>query len=200
MKNKTNMKNKSSMKNKSIQLYATLLVVALLLTSACKKKKPEEDNETEVITTIEITFKDSANAANTKTFIWEDLDGEGGNVPNRIDSIIIDKSKTYITEVKVLDKTKNPVEDITEEVKEEANDHQMYYNLSPATGVALSITDKDGNNLPLGLNTKMVVAATAIGKKTLNVILKHKPGAKAANDAASVGETDVDITFPMRIK
>ncbi len=187
------------MENKSIQIVASILLATLVLSPGCKKEKPEEDNETEVITTVELTIKDSANTSNSKTFVWEDSDGDGGNAPNRIDSILIDKSKTYITEIKILDKTKNPVEDITEEIKEEANDHQMYYSLSPATGVALSITDKDGNNLPLGLNTKMVVGATAVGKKTLNLILKHKPGAKAANDASSVGETDVDITFPMRI-
>jgi len=50
------------------------------------------------------------------------------------------------------DETKNPVEDITEEVKEEAEGHQFFYTPQGAlTGrVTVTITDKDSKNPPGG--------------------------------------------------
>ncbi len=178
-----------------------LMAIALLITVACKKKKPEEPtNDTEVITTIELTFKDSA-SANSIVAIWEDIDGDGGNLPNRQDSILLDSGKTYLMEVRLLDKTKNPVELISDAVKEEALDHQFYFGLTPNSGVTAFITDADANNLPLGLKSTWRIAKKQTqAKKVLNIVLKHKPGIKKAGDAVSVGETDIDIDMPMRIK
>jgi hypothetical protein len=178
-----------------------VIAVGLLFTVACKKKKPEEPtNDTEVITTVELTFKDSANA-NVIVATWEDIDGDGGSAPNKQDSILLDSGRTYFMEVKLLDKTKNPVAVISDAVKEEAGDHQFYFSLTPNSGVTTIITDLDGNSLPLGLSSKWVIAKKQTQtKKVLKIVLKHKPDAKKAGDGVSVGDTDIDIDLPMRIK
>jgi hypothetical protein len=190
---------KSKMKQ-SINVLG-LLAITLVLVIACKKKKPEEPtNDTEVITTVELTFKDSA-STNTIVAVWEDIDGDGGNLPNKQDSIFLDSGKTYFMVIKLLDKTKNPVEVISDAVKAEAVDHQFYFSLAPNSGVTAFITDADANNLPLGLNSVWRIAKKQTQtKKVLNIVLKHKPGIKKSGDAASVGDTDVDIDLPMRIR
>jgi hypothetical protein len=201
MKNKIiKAKQKQKTMKHAIQILG-LIVMAIFITIACKKKKPAEPtNDTEVITTVELTFKDSA-STNSIVAVWEDIDGDGGNLPNRQDSILLDSGKTYLMEVRLLDKTKNPVEVISDAVKAEAADHQFYFNLTPNSGVTAFITDADANSLPLGLNSKWRIAKKQTQtKKVFNIVLKHKPGIKKAGDLVSIGDTDIDIDMPMRIK
>jgi hypothetical protein len=189
------------MKKQIFYLGLTAILSATTLFTSCKKDKPKEDEETEVITTVELSFQDSANAnAPILKYIWEDADGQGGNLPNKVDSIILDSAKTYNVDLRILDVSKNPVAIVSDEVKEEANDHEVYYNITPS-GITVRVLDKDGNGLPLGLSSRWSVAKKqAQAKKNLNLVLKHKPGIKKDKDPVSVGETDIDVNLPIRLK
>jgi hypothetical protein len=197
MKTETKNKKPLGMLGLSLALLATSI-----FSNACKKEKPEDPAEdTEIITTVELRFKDSANTANVLSYVWEDRDGEGGNTPNRQDSIRLDSGKTYIVELKLSDVTKSPVADISAEIKAEADDHQIYYTITPAVaGLSATITDKDSKGFALGLESIWKVRSSKGKGRTINVLLKHKPGVKTANDANTVGETDIDVNFPLRIK
>jgi hypothetical protein len=183
------------MKRKMKTLAMMFMSLSLFMT-ACKKDdvKPDDSNEEELITTVLVKIKDkSTNAITTSS--WKDIDGDGGIAPV-IQPIALSANKTYELELDFLDESKNPAEDITEEIKEEADDHEIFYQLSNAL-VTITRTDKDTKNLPLGLKADLVTAGT--GSSTLTIILKHKPGTKAAGDNAAKGETDIEVNFPLTV-
>jgi hypothetical protein len=79
------------------------------------------------------------------------------------------RQKTYNAVVSVLDETKSPVDDITKEIKEEAEAHQFFYTLSSNLSGRVSITrtDKDLNNLPVGLELQLSTTAGASVQGTI---------------------------------
>jgi hypothetical protein len=183
------------MNRKIATLTAAVFSLSLFMT-ACKKDKvkPDDSNEEELITTVKLKITESGTTT-TNTYSWKDLDGEGGNLPV-IQGITLSPNKSYEVEVDFLDESKNPAEDITEEILEEADDHEVFYQLSNAL-VTITRTDKDTKNLPLGLKADVVTSGS--GSANLTIILKHKPGTKAAGDNAAKGETDIEVSFPLTV-
>ena len=177
------------------ELLFALLIISTLIT-ACGEENPPPVNEEELITTLTLTFTDSANTANVITATFRDTDGDGGTAPTQFDTIRLEAGKTYFTEITLLDESKTPAENISEEVLEEANDHHFFFH---ATGANLTVTyeDLDTNSppLPVGLSTKWVTGSASNG--TTQVILKHQPEVK--NGTETPGETDVDVTFVTEI-
>jgi hypothetical protein len=177
------------------------IVILLLTTLACKKTSALIDDGTETITTVELTFKDSANAAAVPlVYIWEDIDGIGGNSPNRQDSIILDSAKTYFMDIRLTDKTQNPEVIVSDAIKLAGADHQFYDNLVSGFGVKIFVADFDINNLPIGFNQKWQMKGRKQKGLVLNLLLKHKPGKKMASDGPAIGDTDLDVIFPGRVK
>lgn len=177
-------------------LLLPALFGSLLVLSACNKDDDdnEPENEQEVITTVTLTFVDSDNISTV--FQAADPDGDGGNPPT-IDDITLDADETYRLSVAFLDES-NPgdVENITEEVEEESNEHLVCFD---ATGFAIGPDpeDTDDNGDPLGLVSNL--ATGNAGSGSLTVTLKHEPDKSAANPC-STGETDVEVTFPVTIQ
>lgn len=171
--------------------FATLLLSAL--TIACDKDEDNEpDNEQELITTVTLTFTPTTGSAITASA--KDLDGDGGNPPT-IQPVALKANTDYTLAVSFLDESKTPVDNITEEVKTESNEHLVCF---VATGAmpAPAIQDKDGNNQNLGLSSQFKTGAAGTG--TLKITLKHEPE-KTASNACSTGETDVEQTFSVTI-
>lgn len=176
----------------------TLLLVSLYVFSGCpdpcKKDphSPECHDETELVTTLILDLGQSG-LTNPK---WQDIDGTGGNNPS-IDTIFLTKSTTYNSvKLILLDESKTPVDTISNEVREEAEDHQFFFNPSLAD-LTVEMLDKDKNDKPIGLETKWVVGANT-GTGNLRIVLKHQPGSK--DGSMTTGETDVDVTFPVVVK
>ncbi len=96
----------------------------------------------------------------------------------------------------VLNEAENPVENIKEEVIEEAVDHLFVFKPTPANVLTVTITDKDSKNLPLGIVSDAVTTTAATGK--LQVILRHQPGVKTGAEAP--GSTDLDATFNVKVQ
>lgn len=78
--------------------------------------------------------------------------------------------------------------DITNQIVQEAHQHEVFYQ-TPA-GVTVTATDQDKNNRPLGLETTLTT--TNAGTGTLRVILKHQPDKGSTSDM-NKGETDLDM-------
>jgi hypothetical protein len=157
--------------------------------SACKDDDPKPENPEELITTLKLTFTDSANTANNFTVTFADPDGPGGNTPTTYDSIALQTNKTYLVSVQLLNESVSPAEDITLEVEEEKDEHLFGYTTS--TNVAITTTDFDSNNIPVGIQTKWKTTSASVGNTT--VVLKHQPGIKTGDIA--LGETDVEVVF-----
>lgn len=188
------------MKKKTINLLFATLAVATIWTG-CKKDDdlvpvpPTVVNESEIITTMTLTFVDSSNTSNIKYATFRDPDGDGGAGYDIFDTIILEPNKTWITTVLLLDEIVSPADTISNEVLEEGADHLFCF--SP-TGVSATVikTDLDVNNLAIGLQSKWRTSATGLG--TMQVVLKHQPGIK--DGSCSLGDTDIDITFQTKIQ
>jgi hypothetical protein len=133
---------------------------------------------------------------NTVTATFRDPDGEGGNAPVKFDEIVLKPNAVYNTTITLLDESKTPAEDITEEIEEEADDHQFFYTPTAGLNVTIAYEDKDSKQLPLGLKTKMTTGAASTGK--LKVTLKHQAGTK--NNNINTGETDVELDFTTKVQ
>ena len=186
--------------------YLFLLGLAAITSfTSCDKDEPAApSNEEEVITTLTISLKDSANAAAPAlVFAYKDLDGAGGNAPT-VDNMTLAPNKTYLATISVADDTKTPSADITAEVKKEQNEHQFFYFV---TGLGLkskyATTDFDTNvpSKPVGLAPIFKTGANGAG--ILRVLLKHQPEVKKTiNNTVgdeTKGDTDVDVTFNFSI-
>jgi len=175
---------------------AILFAASVFIGTSCSNDDdPEPINEEELITTLTLTMIPQGEGA-TVTATYRDLDGDGGQVPTT-SNISLAANKVYDVTVSVLDESKTPAENITEEVEEEGNEHQFFY---VPTGVNLTVnaTDKDSNNLPIGIVTTMTTAGASTGN--LRVVLKHQPGLKNTTSTINTGETDVDVSFQITIQ
>ena len=184
------------------------LFLAAVLIVGCKKDddspKPSSSNppvnEEELITTVKITFVDTAGVEPTVTVFFRDPDGDGGNAPTQFDTIRLAANSVYNATLEVFDESKNPVEDITEEIEEEADEHLFCYTPS---NVNLSIVRTDmeldygvGGTLEVGLASQWTVGNTSVG--TIQVVLKHQPGVK--DGTCAPGDTDVELNFVTEIQ
>lgn len=171
----------------------------LLIISSCSKLDEEaEDNHNEVVTTVELHFKQISNGAET-VFKWEDLDGDGGNNPV-IENITLLSNQSYNVELVLLDKTKTPVDTISLEVKEEDDEHRFYY-IQNAGNITVSDYDKDVNGVDVGLHTQWTTSAA--GNSIMNVVLRHyAEGGKLQSDLVNdtKSSTDMDISFNVSVQ
>lgn len=180
---------------KHIKLFAVVMLGGLIL-AGCKKKNNEEENEEELITTVKLTLT-PVGGGSALVYSWKDVDGVGGNAPV-IQAVTLAPSKVYNCSVQFLNESVTPAEDITTEVVTEGVDHQVYYAVSGGANLTVSGLNTDAGGLPLGTTATFTTAAASTG--SLKITLKHKPGVKAANDAVTKGETDVEVDFPVTIQ
>jgi hypothetical protein len=181
------------------QIFIFLPVSALfvgLLHSCKKESNTPEQNENELITTVTMTAV-PAGTTDTVTFIWEDMDGPGGDNP-LIDTIKLKAATVYAISMALYDKTKTPVEFSNTEIIEESDVHRFYFTPSSGTGITISDPDKDKNGISLGLSGKLSTTTTGAGE--LTVTLRHyadggKEEADEVNDVKS--STDAEATFPV---
>ena len=62
---------------------------------ACKPATPPDPNEEELITSVLIALRDSSGIEPNKSFMYRDLDGDGGAAPSVFDTIRLLSNKTY---------------------------------------------------------------------------------------------------------
>lgn len=189
------------MKNLNKLLFA--LLTGAICIQSCKKDDdlidvpPPIVNESEVITTLQVIFTDSATNAPAGVFQFRDTDGGGPNAPVEWDTIVLNNNTTYYAEIILLNELASPIDTISNEVEEESNDHQFFYTITGAS-IVHSYLDQDTNTppLPIGLQNKFRTGNSSNG--TVQIILKHQPGIK--NGLITTGDTDIDVTFTTNIQ
>lgn len=195
-----------------MKIYIQIIVILALFSFmiSCDDKevpKPEKINEEELITTVKLVMVDQSNAGIVReaVFFENPFEEEGSNIT--IDTIRLDQNKEYNVTVYLMDQSKNPVDTISYEVKEEADEHQLFYVFKDMDGAyADNLTiqyvpgDVDSHNVPLGLTPKFTTTTSLKGK--LTVILKHQAGVKPRSGQGDInlGETDVEVVFPVKIQ
>ena len=177
-----------------------IFLMALLATSllvGCKKDEPSPTEDNELITTIRLKFTESGT---TTSFTFKDLDGPGGNAPI-IDKISLKPNKTYTVTVEILDESKMPIVNTTNDILAKKDEHLFEFISTPATLLVLTPTDKDSRGFNVGLTSSATTTSAGTGK--LQVVLHHQPpvgGKPIKNGTFTLGSIDVDVNFEVEIK
>jgi hypothetical protein len=145
-------------------------------------------NESEVITTVRLTFTQSGGTPVVAEFT--DPDGDGG-MSGSSNPIVINSGATYDLSIDFLDALVDPAIDIGAEVAEEAEEHQIFITgtglegpataASPSAPLQHAYTDLEsdygenavGDDLPVGLSNTIVGRTPGAG--TFVVTLRHLP-------------------------
>ena len=213
------MKKMKQLMNNNILKSLALLT---LLSPACGEDDPVDGgggNEEEVITTVVLTFTPNG-GGETVVAEFNDADGDGGDAPV-VDAIELPGGVEYTLSVGFENRLETPAEDITEEIEDESDEHQVFFTgdivNSPASDPAESVVgqaylDADANGLPIGLENTFDTSPFG-GTGTLTVTLRHlQPvnGVAVKVDSlaqtvldsgfgALAGDTDVQVDFPVTI-
>jgi hypothetical protein len=181
-----------------------LLVSVAVLLGACNRGEdnptPTDDNEKITTATLSLT-----NTAAPTEVVTATIDGIGNAQPNVTSATLtLRTNATYNGSVTLLDKSKTPTVNQTDDIRQEGNEHLFVYTYTPATSSPASLTvtatDKDSNPspgpYPIGITTSVRTGSASSGN--LNVVLRHQPNVK--NGTASPGSSDLDVTFPVVIR
>ena len=121
----------------------------------------------------------------------------------------------YTFDRTLLNELESPVEDITEEIQDEAEEHQFFFTGSVedcSYDIALAhheYLDEDSNGLPLGLTN--TITTLIAGTRELTISLRHLPeedgqtvktesmATDVCNGTAIPGDWDVRVTFPLTV-
>ncbi|MBA3396915.1 MAG: hypothetical protein H0T89_30070 [Deltaproteobacteria bacterium] len=170
----------------------------------------------ELITTVTLTFTPTGGGT-AVTAAFDDPDGPGGAAPV-IDPINL-PAASYMLGVRFENGLETPPEDITIEVADEADQHQLFFIGTAVNGPASdragaplthAYADRDANDLPVGLQN--TITATA-GTGQLVVTLRHLPPVngnpvktaelagtvKTSGLAAIGGESDAMVSFDVTV-
>lgn len=200
-----------------------LLLVGLSGCDSDDPSLPGEGEETEVITTVRLTFTPQTGEPIVAEFF--DPDGEGV-MSGTVDTLDLTYPETYAVSVEFLNELEDPSEDITEEIAEEAEAHQILFAVTSnddadppyLTHTYVDVesdwtTNDEGDDLPVGLsNTIETTNFSEVDPGvSLRVMLRHMPpindtpqkvGGIAEDFAAGralPGEVDIDISFPVTL-
>jgi len=180
------------------------LVLATVVFSACSSDddNPLPVNEEEVITTLTATLTPVGGGASI-TLQSLDLDGDGPNVPVITVSSPLAVNTTYNGSLELLNETESPAESINEEIEEEDDEHQFFFQASNAIAT-FTYVDYDENGNPVGLEFTATTAATA-GSGNITITLRHEPskdatGVSDGDITNAGGETDFQAIFPVTLQ
>lgn len=183
---------------KTTKFLVSALVLAALVIGGCSETSnaPDDANDHDVITTVTFTLRPTNVLGETLVYVWEDIDGVGGNNPNRIDTMKLSAGVLYACTVKLENRSVNPIIDLTSSIQEEKDAHQLLYTISEQQG-AVIVLDRDSRDLPVGLLFNLQsTSEPAPGPGTFTMSLYHYD--KATDKVAGVpgSETDVSIEMP----
>lgn len=178
--------------SKTLSTVVLLMLLVTVTTLVSCSADPEPVNEEEVITTVRITL---TREGGTPTVLeWDDVNFDGVVDAGEIEPVALYTNTAYTATIELLNKSVEPVEDITEEIREEAEDHLFCFEAN-GVNITFSNFDKDANERNVGLISTWTT--TTIGAGSVNIKLRHQPGTKTGT--CTGGETDIDLSFPISV-
>lgn len=200
-----------------MRIACTLIVTLVAVSLAACGDDGGSGNEQEVITTVMLAFSPSGGGAAVMAEV-NDPDGDGGQAPT-IQPVNL-TAGSFTLAVRFQNRLEDPAEEITTEVMDEGDQHQVFFtgtavngpaSNQPTAPLAQVYADTDANGLPIGLSNTITAAA---GTGDLTVTLRHMPpvndqAVKTATTAEMVktggidsigGDTDATVTFPVTVQ
>lgn len=187
---------------KNLRISALAVLTALTFASCSDDDNTATIvNEEEVITTVTATF--TPQAGGTPVILKsQDLDGDGPNAPAVTVSGSFAAGAVYTGAVTFLNELANPAGNITVEIMEEGDEHQLFFS---QVGLGtITYTDVDVNGKPIGLNFSYTATAVP-ANGNLTITLRHEPnkdaqGVAGGNIANAGGSTDAEVTFAVSVQ
>jgi len=178
----------------------TLMLLFSMVIISCDDDEPVIPDEPELITTLTYTLV-PASGGDAIVLSFQDLDGDGGAEP-MITGGTLAQNESYTGTIELLNETEDPAENITEEIEEEDEDHQFFFQ-SDLADLTFSYNDQDSEGNPIGLSTTLNTVSAGSG--SFRIILRHEPAKSAENvsegDITNAGgETDIEVTFPLNVQ
>ena len=176
------------------------------------------ENPNEVITSLRLTFR-PLTGEETFSVSWSDPDL---SPIQSVDDIVLQYGRTYRVELEVFNELEIPVDDITPEIRDEMDEHQVFFVGSAVEGPAAVTNpdaiiqqlydDVDNYGYPIGL--KSTIVSTNTGSGVLSIKLQHLPMLKGellkteglaalmANEGeeAMLGSTDISVDFNISVQ
>ncbi|RKD12393.1 hypothetical protein BCY91_12140 [Pelobium manganitolerans] len=181
------------MKNFTYSLLLLLLAGTVL--SSCSKDDDEGPKKESVYTTVSLKFTNKANASDTKTITYKDMDGSGDMLPT-FSTLTLKPNAEYAVEVtEVKDDSTNPSTDLLNIIKRDSKNYLFVYKVFVAN-LGFSTTNYDSDNKRFGTEARANTGATSKGNFTLKLI--KNPLSK--ENADSDGDVMFDYTFPVEVE
>ena len=176
----------------ALKIFFTLFASTVIYSCSKSDDEPEEVNEEEVINRVSIVLSDGSTS---QTVTWN----EGSTPP----AITLDVDKTYTASIYFYDASDpTDVEDITEEVIEEVDEHFVLWEIAGLSDflITSALTDYAGSDgIPINLITEWATGGAESGN--IKVTLIHEPANKTGTTRSSIGgETDIELTFPTTVQ
>lgn len=150
------------------------------------------DTVGEEITRVRLSITNEA--GDTSIYEFDSL------VDQDADQVILKPNSAYTVSLSFWNDKEGVTEDITDEVRNESDEHLVCFTPLNNTNVTISRTDHDPNGLEIGLESLWQTGSASNGG--VLVILKHQPDLKEFLDEENcqLGETDVQVPFPVLIQ
>jgi hypothetical protein len=187
-----------------LKLLSIILFTIVLTSCNSDDDTPVPVNEEEVITTVIATFVPQGGGTSV-TLQSTDLDGDGPNEPVFTISGSFASNSNYSGSVQFLNELESPADDITEEVQEEALEHQIFYSATSGIGgFTYNDLDSEGNPIGISFSFQSVNTSDPING-TITITLRHEPnkdgeGVSEGNIANAGGDTDIQVTFNVTVQ
>lgn len=199
---------------KTIKLMSLLALSATIFTGCSDDDDsiPEQVNQEEVVTTMNVTLTGpSGNVVTLKSY---DSDGDGPKAPVITVSGPLAANTIYSGDVELLNETEKPVENTTLEIMKENDEHQFFFSNSDALEVSFAYADTendydddttndDEDADPVGI--LFTLSTVDVSSGTVSIVLIHQPEKDASGVAQgditnAGGEEDFVATFPITIQ
>ena len=182
-----------TMKFLSTAIFASALIFSC---SSDDDSTPEPVLEEEVITTMTITL--TADGQADVILQTQDLDGDGPDLPVVTVSGDLSENTMYSGSIVLLNETEDPAENITEEIEEEALEHQFFYTIGNGLNAEADYNDADSDGNPIGLD--FVLSTNSVSSGSITFTLRHEPTKPNMGIEDAGGETDIEATFDIAIQ
>ena len=179
--------------------------VAIFTSCSDDDNKSTPVNEEELITTITAVFTPEGGGTPI-TLEYKDLDNDGENDDPATISGTFDQNTIYNGVVTFENESANSTVDITEEILAEAEEHQIFYQI---TGTLNNFTystnadNLDANGKPVGLQSVFTTTGAATGDLKITLVhlpKKSEPGVSSGDITNAGGTTDAQAIFPITVQ
>ena len=205
---------------KNLYKHLILIISVFLLAISCDKGEPAVVHEHEVFTRVVLEVKKDGET-NFKKYTFEveghdhhDHDDHGDDDHGDDDhgdddhgdehtEVELDTNSTYHVSIFFYnDSDPDNIEDVTLEIIEEADVHQVFYEMTEIPGFSIAAASddtKDSNGNPLFLKTNWTTTSETSGDVMAYLI--HEPTSKTGSTRADFGGAiDVQIEFEVHVE